>query len=232
MTKSDSFSGFTPETGEFIWDLAFHNERPWFNENKERFLRVLKEPFDALGRGTLDLLQARYPDLPLQLHISRIYRDARRLFGRGPYKDHLWFTIWSGAERSDGPAFWFEVSGAGYGYGVGFWAASAAEMAAYRRYIAEHPDEMKKLARRLERQSVFALGGEDFKRPKSDVGALLNPWYNKKNVHIGAEFDFGGDLFTPELPRILADSFEWLMPYYQLFRRFRETGDENFSHRG
>lgn len=27
------------------------------------------------------------------LKTSRIYRDARRLFGRGPYKDHLWFCV-------------------------------------------------------------------------------------------------------------------------------------------
>ena len=84
MTKERPFRGFTPETSEYLWDLAFHNERPWFNEHKETFLRVLKEPFDALGRETLDILQSRYPEQPLQLHISRIYRDARRLFGRGP----------------------------------------------------------------------------------------------------------------------------------------------------
>ena len=231
MRKNMSFSGFTPETGEFFWDLAFHNERPWFNEHKEQFLRVLKEPFDALGRETLDIMQSRYPELPLQLHVSRIYRDARRLFGRGPYKDNLWFTIWSGVERSDSPAFWFEISTTGYGCGVGFWAATAAEMEAYRTYISEHPDEMEKLAVRLRKQDMFRLGGEDFKRPKKDVGVLLNPWYNKKNIYISAEFDFGGDLFDAELPRILADRFDFLMPYYELLRSFHIDETENWSGR-
>ena len=226
MTKERPFRGFTPETSEYLWDLAFHNERPWFNEHKETFLRVLKEPFDALGWETLDILQSRYPELPLQLHISRIYRDARRLFGRGPYKDNLWFTIWSGAERHDNPAFWFEISASSYGYGVGFWAATSAEMEIYRRFIAGHPAQMEELAVVLRDNGRFRLGGEDFKRPKGDVGELLNPWYNKKNVFISAEYDFGGDLLSPELPKILADGYTFLMPYYELFRVFGINAEE------
>ena len=223
-----SFAGFTQETSDFLWDLAFHNERPWFNEHKEQFLRVLKEPFDALGRDTLALLQAKHPDMPLQLHVSRIYRDARRLFGRGPYKDHLWFTIWSGADRQDDPAFWFEISAASYGYGMGYYAANADEMALYRKYIEDHVAQMEALARQIRRQRRFTLGGEEYKRPKGDVGELLNPWYNRKNIFLSAEYDFGGDLLTPELPRILAEGYESLMPCYELFRTFRRSCGENF----
>ncbi len=225
------FNGFTQATSDFLWDLAFHNERPWFLEHKEQFLAVLKEPFDALGRETLELVRARHPDRPWQLHVSRIYRDARRLFGRGPYKDHLWFTVWSGVERRDSPAFWFELSASSYEYGVGFWAPGTEEMEAYRTYIREHPAEMEKLARRLERQKTFRLIGEDFKRPRGDVGELLNPWYNKKWVGLDAEFDFGGDALSPELPRILADGIDFLLPYYELFARFRRQSEENWSDR-
>ena len=223
------FTGFTPDTGAFLWDLAFHNERPWFNENKQRFLTVLKEPFDALGRETLALMEQRFPHRPWQLHISRIYRDARRLFGRGPFKDHLWFTIWDGADKHDNPAFWFEISGADYGCGIGFFEATPAEMESYRRYIREHTAEMEKLARRLEKDPVFRLSGPEYKRPKGDVGPLLNPWYNKRWVGVEAVFDLGGDAFSPELPRILADGYERLMPYYELLRQFREDPAENYS---
>jgi len=231
MEKNKPFAGFTPETSSFLWDLAFHNERPWFQEHKEQFLRVLKDPFDALGRETLDLLQARWPDRPFQLHISRIYRDARRLFGRGPYKDHLWFTIWSGADKHDNPAFWFEISGSGYEYGMGFFAAQPQEMEAYRRSIRENPAELEKLARRLKKHPDLQLIGPDYKRPKGDVGELLNPWYNKKWVGIDAAFDFEGDILSPELPKILAEQYSFLMPYYEYFRQFRQTEEENFSDR-
>ena len=130
------FTGFTSEAGEFLWELAFHNEKSWFEAHKEQFLRAVKEPFDALAKETLALVQKKPPDEPYCLHISRIYRDARRLFGRGPYKDHLWFTLWTGEDRHSSPVFWFELSPASYSYGVGFYTATAEQMAALVDEIA------------------------------------------------------------------------------------------------
>ena len=229
MSEID-FTGFTPDTGAFLWDLAFHNERPWFNENKQRFLAVLKEPFDALGRETLALITARYPGRPWQLHISRIYRDARRLFGRGPYKDYLWLTIWESADRRDNPAFWFEISARGWQYGVGFFEARPSEMEAYRKYIRENPARVEKLDRYLRAHAQWDLTGPDYMRPKGDVGERLNRWYNKKWMGVSAEHDFEGDVLSPELPRILADEFAAMMPFYEFFRQFREEDTENFDH--
>ena len=226
------FAGFTPETSEFLWELAFHNERPWFQAHREQYLRVLKVPFDALARDTLALLQERYPQLPLQVHVSRIYRDARRLFGRGPYKDHLWFTIWSGADKHDNPAFWFELSAASYEFGVGFFEARPQEMEAYRRSIRENPAEAEKLARRLASRKEYQLIGPEYKRPKGDVGELLNPWYNRRWIGIDASFDFGGYALSEALPAILAEQYAFLMPYYTFLRRFADQGGENFADAG
>ena len=91
------FEGFTSETSEFLWELSFHNERPWFLAHKEQFERCLNEPFKALAAETTEKMRLRWPQMDFQSHVSRIYRDARRLYGRGPYKDHLWFTVENGA---------------------------------------------------------------------------------------------------------------------------------------
>ena len=216
------FQGFTQETSSFLWELAFHNERPWFQEHKEQYLRVLKEPFDALGAALQEEMNKRHPEGEWNVHISRIYRDARRLYGRGPYKDHLWITVWDGMPGEDSTAFWFELSAASYASGVGFYDADAAQMEAWRAYIRSDIGGMERLARRLNRQKEFSLSGPDYKRPKGDVGELLNPWYNKRWVGVTAEHDFGGNVLSPDLPRILADGFDFLMPYYRLFLRFRQ----------
>ena len=217
------FQGFTRETSDFLWELAFHNERPWFLEHKEQYLRVLKEPFDALGAALQEEMNKRHPEGEWNVHISRIYRDARRLYGRGPYKDHLWLTVWDGLPGEDNPAFWFEISAASYSSGVGFYDADASQMEAWRAYIRSDIGGMERLARRLNRQKEFSLSGEDYKRPKGDVGELLNPWYNKRWLGITAEHDFGGDALKPDFPRILADGFDFLMPYYRLFLRFKQS---------
>ena len=46
------FEGFTQETSDFLWDLSFNNERPWFLAHKEQFERCLNQPFKALAQET------------------------------------------------------------------------------------------------------------------------------------------------------------------------------------
>ena len=194
------FQGFTPEAVEFLWGIKFNNNREWFLPRKEEFLSLVDRPMRELGSELFDAIRAEYPKQPLRLHVCRIYRDARRLFGRGPYKDHLWFTLWTGEDRHNSPVFWFELSPASFSYGVGFYTATAEQMAALRRYIDANPAEMERLAKRVAK-SEFHLEGEPYKRLKKDVGEVLNPWYNRKWISLCAEYDHGGALYTGELPR-------------------------------
>lgn len=211
------FTGFSPETGEFLWGLAFHNERPWFLEHKQEFDKFLMEPFKALAQDTAALFRERYPDLDVQLHISRIYRDARRLHGRGPYKEHLWFSIKSWEGLLCGPMFWFEIGAADYGFGMGFYSATPRQMEAYRQAVEANPARLERLAERLLAQNTFVLEGELYKHPKGDLGPLLNPWYQRKWLGLACHRDFDESLYDLALPRKLADGFQFLMPYYEYF---------------
>ena len=219
------FTGFTKQAGDFMWELAFNNERPWFMEHKAQFEELVNTPMKALAAETAELMRARCPERELTMHVSRIYRDARRLFGRGPYKDHLWFTLWTGEDRHSSPVFWFELSPASYSYGVGFYTATAEQMAALRRYIDANPAEMERLAKRVAK-SEYHLEGEPYKRLKKDVGEVLNPWYNRKWISLCAEYDHGGALYTNELPHVLLDAYEKLMPVYRLLKRFPADADK------
>ena len=219
------FQGFSKKTGEFLWELAFNNERPWFLAHKDEFEEYVNAPFKALAEECFALMEQRYPALDCRVHVSRIYRDARRLFGRGPYKDHLWFTLWTGEDRHSSPVFWFELSPASYSYGVGFYTATAEQMAALRRYIDANPAEMERLAKRVAK-SEYHLEGEPYKRLKKDVGEVLNPWYNRKWISLCAEYDHGGALYTNELPHVLLDAYEKLMPVYRLLKRFPADADK------
>lgn len=123
-----------------------------------------------------DGLAAALPHEPLILKVSRIYRDARRLHGQGPYKDHLWFCVRTGDQDWTGrPAFYFEIAPDYYSYGMGFWAASAATMTRYRQQIDRDPKTLEKLVRQFDRQQVFQLTGPDYVRSKGQVSDLLRP---------------------------------------------------------
>ena len=209
------FSGFSEKTGAFLWDIAFNNERPWFLAHKQEFEDNVNTPFKALAADTFALLTRRVPGFEGNVHVSRIYRDARRLFGRGPYKDHLWFTIQDSAIVHDGLAFWFEIGPSAYRYGMGFYGASPAQMEVFRRQVDANPARFRRLAQALERKG-WMLSGEQYKRPKAlHDDALLDSWYNSKYVGVNKSFDWGGAAYTDALPGVVADAFQELMPMYR-----------------
>lgn len=214
------FNGFSPKTSEFLWDLAFNNERPWFLAHKEEFEEVLNRPFRSLANDTFALMQQRFPRLECELHIARIYRDARRLFGRGPYKDHLWFSIKCDPKLLSGPMFWFEIGAADYSYGMGFYDASAQQMECYRRLIDANPARFERIIRSVERGGEFTVSGEEYKRPKAEKDEPIARWYNRKRIAAECSRDFDEALYDPELPQKLVESFAKLMPLYDFCTEF------------
>ena len=78
------FEGFSDKTVDFMWGIRFNNEKTWFEAHKEEYLTHFYNPMRELGRQVFDEMKERHGDLGLVLKVSRIYRDARRLHGRGP----------------------------------------------------------------------------------------------------------------------------------------------------
>ena len=155
-----AFQGYTQESVDVVWGSRFNNERSWFMEHKQDYQAHLLAPTRALAEQVYDAIHEMCPDDPFLLKLSRIYRDARRLHGQGPYKDHLWFCIRTGDQDWTGrPTFYFEIGPDYYSYGMGFWCPRPALMAAYRRDIDQHPETLSRLVRQFNRQEVFTLSG-------------------------------------------------------------------------
>ena len=217
------FEGFSKATSDFMWELSFNNERPWFLAHKEEFERVLNTPFKALAAETNELMQKRFPHMNCKLHVARIYRDARRLFGRGPYKDHLWFSVKHDDGLLEGPMFWFEIGAAEWSYGMGFYSATATQMQSFRNIVDANPAAFESLIKETERHPEFVLTGEKYSRPKGTHNERIDNWYNRKRLGLEHEEDFGGELLSPELPKILVSEYEKLMPVYEFFLRFYDA---------
>jgi len=212
------FQGFPPEVVDFMWGIRFNNERSWFEAHKEEYQARLYRPMKALADEVYCRFQEKHSDLDLNYRVSRIYRDARRLHGRGPYKDHLWWTMERPVEHWSGqPVFWFELTPEGWSYGMGFWMAPALTMAKFRARIDRDPKPMEKLARTLNRQEEFRLEGECYKRPKGSCSPLLEPWYNRKGFSLSHSAGHEGLLWSHDLADRLMEGYEFLLPYYRYF---------------
>ena len=224
------FTGYSDKTLEFMWGIRLNNDRTWFTAHKDEYLQHLYQPTMDLGREVYDRFMDKFPKLDLNLHVCRIYRDARRLHGQGPYKDHLWLTIrpendiWSRQ-----PVFWFEITPEGWSYGVGFWNASAQTLAAMRRDIDGNPARLEKLVRRLRRDGRFQVQGRDYARPKGNPSPLTAEWYNKRDISVGCQREFDQLVCSPALVDELVDGFIFLEPVYQYFQSFCKNGLEDLK---
>ena len=220
------FHGFTPQAAEFLWELRFQNERPWFNANKEEFLELVDRPFRALGNEVFEQMQAAFPRREWYLHISRIYRDARRLYGRGPYKDHLWFTLRCDVSKDEEvPAFYFGFDPEGYDFGMGYYVSKADFMERYRRVTLANPKPLEKLARRFQKQDTFVLSGKDYVRKKVEHSPLLDPWLNKRWVSLDCTRGHDALSQSAALTEALVKGFSFLVPYYDYFDALRHRAD-------
>ena len=134
------FTGYSEKTFDFMWGIRLNNNRDWFTAHKQDYMDHLYTPTLELGKDVYEKFMDKYPKLDLNLHVCRIYRDARRLHGQGPYKDHLWLTIRPENDIwSQQPVFWFEITPEEWSYGVGFWNAGAQTLAAMRRDMDQDP---------------------------------------------------------------------------------------------
>jgi len=211
------FQGFCPQTVDFMWGIRFNNEKVWFEAHKEDYLNYFYDPMRALARQVYAPLAEENKDLDLVSRVSRIYRDARRLRGRGPYKDRLWFSIERPSEDWTGdPVFWFELAPENHSFGLGYYLAPPLTMAKFRARLDRDPKPFEKLVRAFNRQSLFLLDGEDYKRPKAPAPSkLLEPWYNKRSFSLACTRPNEGELFTPALADTLLQGYRSLMPFYR-----------------
>jgi len=213
------FQGFSDSTVDFLWGIRFNNERVWFEAHKDEFKSVLHAPMKELMGEVYDHLCHKYPEQGFVCKLSRIYRDARRLFGRGPYKDHLWFTVFKPTEEeANVPVFWFELGPDDATWGMGCYCVRPMTMAKLRARLDADPAPMEALMRRLNSHSSLVLEGSEYKRPKSAASSpLVAPWYLKKEFSFCHTEPISSSLYSHELvERILAD-FDFLMPFYEYF---------------
>ena len=217
------FQGFSEETIQFLWGVTLNNERSWFQAHKQEYLTHLYRPMQELGREVYDEMLARHPELEVNLKVTRIYRDARRLHSGGPYKDHLWLSLERPHDQGEWhgiPALWFEIRAAGYEYGLGYWG-TPRDMEVYRRRIQRDPATLEKLVRAFNRQDTFQLSGECYKKSKGSTTALLETWYNRKYLSFTCAREPDELLFSPSLVPALLEGFELLLPLYHYFDQLR-----------
>ena len=213
------FTGFTPETIDFLWGIRMNNNREWFNANKKQYTDTLYHPMKELGAELFEPFLDRPGNL---LKVSRIYRDAR-MHPPEPYKESLWICIRQDVEWwAENPCLYFELNPDEAHYGFFIWKMRTSAMEDFRRHITAYPDEFLQLIKTTEEAVGQPITAELYKRPKQTDNPDLQRFFAWKG-QIGCIRSIapGPELFGPELKQEVADFFEKLTPLYEYFNKFK-----------
>ena len=213
------FTGFTPETIDFLWGIRMNNNREWFTANKKNYTEYLYEPMKELGKELFEPFLEKPGNL---VKVSRIYRDAR-MHPPEPYKESLWICIRQDVEWwAENPCLYLEVNPDGIHYGFFIWKMRTSAMEDFRKHITAYPDEFLNLIRATEEAVGQPVTAELYKRPKPTDNPDLAPYFAwKGQIACVRSIEPGDAMFGPGLKNEVADFFEKLTPLYEYFNRFK-----------
>lgn len=212
------FTGFTPETMDFLWGIRMNNNRDWFTQHKGDYVRTLYEPMKELGQAVFQPFLERPGNL---LKVSRIYRDAR-MHPPTPYKESLWLCIRRDVDWwAENPCLYFELNPEGANYGFFYWKPRTSMLEDFRRNISAKPDDFLKLISDTEAAVGQPVTAECYKRPKPPDNPALIPYFAwKGQIGCTREIAPGDRLFGSQLEEEVSGFFEALTPLYEYFNQF------------
>ena len=212
------FTGFTPETMDFLWGIRMNNNRDWFTQHKGDYVRTLYEPMKELGQAVFQPFLERPGNL---LKVSRIYRDAR-MHPPTPYKESLWLCIRRDVDWwAENPCLYFELNPEGANYGFFYWKPRTSILEDFRRNISAKPDDFLKLISDTEAAVGQPVTAECYKRPKPTDNPALIPYFAwKGQIGCTREIAPGDRLFGSQLEEEVSGFFEALTPLYEYFNQF------------
>ena len=213
------FTGFTPETVDFLWGIRMNNNKEWFTANKKQYTETLYHPMKELGKELFEPFLDRPGNL---LKVSRIYRDAR-MHPPEPYKESLWICIRQDVEWwAENPCLYFEINPDGVHYGFFLWKMRTSAMEEFRKYITAYPDEFLELIKTTEEAVGQPITAELYKRPKPTDNPDLAPFFAwKGQIGCVRSEEFGENTFGPELAERVRDFLTKLIPLYDFFNQYK-----------
>lgn len=221
MTPIRNFNGFSYETFEFFMAIQFNNNRPFFQNNRDWYLRAVREPCLALADAVADAVELIDPDLERRPHrvLSRINRDIRFTRDKSPYRDCMWLAFRRlGEERKTTLGLYVDIRATCISYGMGVYLENRELMASLRTFIEKSPDEFLSAYLPLSEDfSLFAPPNRRIHIP-DDLPDALHPWYTAKNFYLERSTEDHELILSEKLADEINQGFLRLKPLYEIIR--------------
>jgi uncharacterized protein (TIGR02453 family) len=146
---------FASDTLRFLRALDFHQDRSWFQANRDMYERVVRSPMIATVEAVAAEMRRRR--LPFtgdpRTAILRIHRDVRFTKDKRPFNAHTAMMLTRTGLRASEGKFYLHIDPKGSFVAAGFYRPEPADLLKLRRAIVARP------ARFLAMQTALAKGG-------------------------------------------------------------------------
>ncbi|HSC20021.1 MAG TPA: DUF2461 domain-containing protein [Rhizomicrobium sp.] len=155
----ERFEGFPKDFFAFFRELKSHNDRAWFEANKQRFRKSVQVPMSAFIAAMSPHLRRVSKHFtadprPNGGSMFRIYRDVRFARDKRPYKEHAACHFRHALGKDvHAPGFYMHFAPGEVFFGAGLWHPEADALAKVRAAVAESSSAWRK-----------AVDGKDFTR--------------------------------------------------------------------
>jgi uncharacterized protein (TIGR02453 family) len=217
---------FTPELLRFLRELASHNNREWFNANKERYERSVRDPFLRFVADLQPRLKKISPHFvadprPVGGSMMRIYRDTRFSKDKTPYKTAVMAHFWH-AKGKEGatPAFYLRLQPGDSTVGAGIWHPEPGALKRIRKAIVDDSKTWKRIKEGRQLRSGCGMAGESLKRPPPgfDPNHPFVEDLKRKDFATTASLD-DKRIASASFMDDLLDTFETMSPFLQFLTK-------------
>jgi len=132
---------------EFLKDLAENNNKPWFDENRDKYLIAKKE----IETFTIKLIQEfgeiepSIANLEAKECLFRINRDVRFSKDKSPYKTNFGISLNPGGKKSDLAGYYIHIEPGKSFVGGGLWMPMPEQLGKIRQEIDYNLEQFEEL---------------------------------------------------------------------------------------
>ncbi len=159
---------FTENFLQFLKELPSNNNSEWFNGNRNRYEKDVKNPFEIFVTDLVRELKKYIPNLESQPknYIFRINRDIRFSKDKSPYKIHVSAAIAPGGKKDFSfPGLYIQLAAEDCRIYSGLYELSALELEKVRVKIATETDRFLALINDENFKKTFnTIQGEKYKK--------------------------------------------------------------------
>lgn len=210
---------FSPSTFAFLEELSAHNNRAWFEANKDRYESLVRTP-------ALEFIAAMAPELaafapnfradPRKMggSLMRVFRDTRFARDKTPYKTNIGIHFRHALGKDvHAPGFYVHIAVDECFLGAGCWHPEAAMLGRIRDLIATEPKRWFAARDHRTFRAVWSLAGDSLTRPPRGYAAD-HPAIDdlKRKDFIGLAPLAAETLGAPDLVNRVAGSFAAAAP--------------------